>query len=335
MNALFRAGWLGLALWLGLAVSAAQFASEYELLRRLPPESFPHRTDTTRPDAQGFVGNHARNGKWFEAGMQRSGCWQLIGAVVAGDQARADAAWTSIETTFRHQVADGGFVSNPRPDATHPPTYDARVETAFFYLQELGHALLVIRASPMAGHFEERMKRLEPSMRRACAFIQAGQDGILKKSGHTANRVFIAAKAFGLCGVYLNDEALKATSRKFMAAALERRDADGVFVERGGRDTSYNAVSLLMAQVLTLHLPEPKVEAAMVAAMAWQLTRIRPSGEVEVVGNTRTGVGLENGKTVNYREVAMALSYYGMIHDDPAAIALAAKVDRWPTRANP
>ena len=91
-------------------------------------------------------------------------------------------------------------------------------------------------------------------MRRACAFIQSGYDGILKKCGHTANRVFIAAKAFGLCGVVLRDERLKATSRTLVAAALQRRDADGVFVECGGRDTSYNAVSLLMAQVLAVLL---------------------------------------------------------------------------------
>ena len=51
-------------------------------------------------------------------------------------------------------------------------------------------------------------------------------------------------------------------------------------------------------------------------------------------GNTRTGVGRESGisghpKKVNYTEVAQALCYFGMIHDDPSAIKLAEKVQAW------
>jgi hypothetical protein len=193
-----------------------------------------------------------------------------------------------------------------------------------------------VQASPMESHFHDRIAALEPRMRRACDFIQSGCDGIIKKAGHTANRMFIAAKAFGLCGVILQDEELKVSSRRLVAVALARRDAGGVFIENGGRDTSYNAVSLLMGQVLALYLPDPELDAAMVRAMAWQRTRIRPTGEVEVQGNTRTGVGKEafmgRPKEVNYREAALALSYFGLIHHDPAAVALAEKVLAWPHR---
>jgi hypothetical protein len=132
----------------------------------------------------------------------------------------------------------------------------------------------------------------------------------------------------------LNDDALKASSAKLVDMALKRRDADGVFIERGGRDSSYNAVSLLMGQVLSLYLPNPELDAAMVKTMAWERTRIKETGEVDVEGNTRTGVGLEAGfsgqpKKVNYSEVAQALCYFGVLHDDPGAIALAEKVHAW------
>ena len=323
---------------LGLAAAAAGFASEYELLRQLPTAALSGLiTNTGLPDAQGFIGFHQQHGKWFEAGMQRGGCWILIGAVVAGDEKRADEAWKSIETTFAHQVEDGGFLSLRKPDASHEPTRLERVETAFFYLQELGHAILVVQASPMEGHFHDRIVALKPRMRRACAFIQSDYDGIITKAGHTANRMFIAAKAFGLCGTILDDEDLKASSRKLVAVALARRDADGVFIESQGRDSSYNAVSILMAQVLALYQPDPVLDAALVQAMAWERTRILPTGEVEVKGNTRTGVGKEvfmgHAKEVNYHEVALALCYFGMIHHDPSALALAEKVGAWPDRA--
>jgi hypothetical protein len=118
---------------------------------------------------------------------------------------------------------------------------------------------------------------------------------------------------------------------------MARRDADGVFIENGGRDTSYNAVSLLMAQVLALHQPDPALDAALVRAMAWERTRILPTGEVEVSGNTRTGLGQEHMmghvKEVNYHEVVLALCYFGMVHDDPSALKLAEKVNSWSGRA--
>jgi hypothetical protein len=326
------------AFWFSLPALAAKFASEYELLRKLPTSTLSAIiTNSGMPDRQGFVGLHRREGKWFEAGMQRGGCWMVIGAVVAGDQNRADEAWKSIDATFVRQVEDGGFLSEPKPGANHAPTLPERVETAFFYLQELGHAILVVQASPMAPHFRERIVNLKPCMRRACAFIQTGYDGIIKKAGHTANRMFIAAKAFGLCGVVLDDDQLRTSSRKLVAVALAKRDADGVFIENGGRDSSYNAVSLLMGQVLALYLPDPALDQSMVRAMAWERTRIRSSGEVEVRDNTRTGVGKEafmgRPKEVNYREVALALCYFGMSHDDPACLELAEKVAAWPDHA--
>ncbi len=335
---------LTLLLWaffvcsLGLpAAAAATFASEYELLRQLPtPALLGLITNTGVPDAQGFIGFHQRQGKWIEAGMQRGGCWMLIGAVVAGDEKRADDTWRSVDTTFAHQVEDGGFLSVPKPEISHEPTQAERVETAFFYLQELGHAILVVQASPTEVHFHDRIEALKPRMRQACAFIQANRDGIVKKVGYTANRLFIAAKAFGLCGIILKDEDLKTTSRELVALALKRRDADGVFIEKSGRDSSYNAVSLLMGQVLALYQPDPALDAAFVKAMAWERTRVRPTGEVEVKGNTRTGVGKEvymgKPKEVNYREVALAFCYFGMIHDTPGDLELAEKIAAWAAR---
>ena len=68
--------------------------------------------------------------------------------------------------------------------------------------------------------------------------------------------------------------------------------------------------------------------------MDWEQTRIKPTGEVEVEGNTRTGVGKERSKSgvpkqVNYGEVSQTLWYYGALHNDPSAIALALKVEEY------
>ena len=177
----------------------------------------------------------------------------------------------------------------------------------------------------------ERIAALEPRIRRACDFITAGYPTIISNSSHAVNRIIIAAKAFGTCGLVLHDDKLIATSRKLIAHALTLRDKDGVFIENGGRDSSYNVVSIFFGQTLALHVPLPEFEAALPQAVAWQLTKIRDNGEVDVTGNTRTGVGKEKSysgqpKDVNYNEVVFALTYYGLAHHDQVALTAADRV---------
>ena len=90
----------------------------------------------------------------------------------------------------------------------------------------------------------------------------------------------------------------------------------------------------------SFHLPLPDCEAALPAAVAWELTRILPSGEVDVTGNTRTGVGKEKSydgvpKEVNDHEVVLALTFYGLAHQDAAALAAADRVFAFSHRPPP
>ena len=83
-----------------------------------------------------------------------------------------------------------------------------------------------------------------------------------------------------------------------------------------------------------LYMPNAELEAAIEKAMRWQKTRIKPTGEIEIAGNTRTGTGKElvgSGgiKQVNYREVAEALWYYGKLHDEVETVQLAEKIHTW------
>jgi len=305
-------------------------ARAYDLLQRAPAEVFQALAATGEPDEQGFVGYHRQHGRWYQVGLQRAGCWYLIGGIMAGDRERVERAWRAVDLVFAHQVEDGGFLSVKRPDRREHD-FDQRVETTYFYMQELGHALLLLQQSPLEPEYRERITALRPALHRAMEFLLSGLEGIEAKVGHTANRLLIAAKAFALNGVLLGEESYQDAARYLIGLALERRDQDGVFYEAGGRDSSYNAVCLLMAQVIDLFMPDPRIGPAMRPAMAWQLTRIRPDGEVSIEDNTRTGTGAERNrqggvKTVNYREVALALLYYGLREERPEVVALAGQV---------
>ncbi len=329
----------GLPLCLLVTLATAAPPREYDIIRAFPPGRFDALAAGDMPDEKGLTGANHLNGSWLESGPQRGSCRAVIAAVAAGDLARADQAWRGIEVAFAHQQPDGSFAAEQRPNGKSAKPYGASVETAFFFLQEYGRAVLVIRESPHEAHFHDRIAALEPKLRRATEFISAGYDQIVADSSHAVNRIVIAAKAFGLCGLALHDDRLVATSRKLIAHALTLRDADGVFIENGGRDSSYNVVSILFGQVLALHVPLPEFEAALPAAIKWELSRIKESGEVDVTGNTRTGVGKEQSyfgdpKNVNYNEVVLALTYYGLVHHDAAALAAADRVFAY-SRKNP
>lgn len=304
--------------------------TDYEVLRAIPPERL-RRLMGDLPDAQGFNGSNHKAGYWIEAGTQRGSCRGVMVGTVLNDLAFADDAWRGVETAFAHQRPDGGFEAGDRPNGTSAKPFGAAVETAFFFLQEVGRMLRVLQQSPHEAHFHERILLLEPKVRQGMAFVLSGYDTIIANSSHAVNRIFIAAKAFGLCGLFLKDERFVAVSRKLVVHALTRRDKDGVFIENGGRDSSYNATSILFGQVLSLHLALPELEAALPKAVAWELTRIKPRGEVEVTGNTRTGVGKEPSyfgepKRVNYGEVIQALTLYGIVRNDKPALAAADRV---------
>ncbi len=324
-----------------LAISAVTEAeghtSEYAILRSFPTGRLEALTESDMPDQQGLTGSNRGVGHWLEVGPQRGSCRAVIGAVVAGDLPRADRAWRGIEVAFAHQREDGGFTAEVRPNGSSAAIGGAAVETAYFFLQEYGRAVLVIQESPHEAHFHDRIEALRPRLRRACDFIDAGQATILQRSRKAVNRVLIAAKAFGTCGKVLGDDSLVATSKRLVAEALQLRDSNGVFVEHGGQDSSYNAVSLLFGQVLALHVALPELDAAFPAAAKWQIGRVLVSGEVDNRGNTRTGVGLEPGfngqpKGINHNEVILALQYHGLVHKNPAALEAADRVFSWTQR---
>lgn len=310
--------------------------SEYDVLKKFPPSRLPFDA----PDAQGLSGTNRLHSMWIEAGPQRGSCRSVIYAVVHGDLAAADDAWRGIDKAFSHQLPDGRFDANLRPNGKSAKPYGAAVETAFFFMQELGRAILVIRQSPYEAHFKARIDALLPKIRKAMDFIDGGFETIVAETSHAPNRIIIGAKAFGLNGLVLGDERLVERARKLMAHAITLRDEGGVFVENGGRDSSYNVVSVLFGQVLTLHVPMPEAEAAFADAMKWQVSRVLPSGEVDVSGNSRTGVGKEVSyggapKNVNYTEVLQALTLWGVVHGDREALAAADRVEAYMKKRNP
>ena len=108
------------------------------------------------------------------------------------------------------------------------------------------------------------------------------------------------------------------------------RNSDSVFLEKGGHDSSYQAVAALNLQVWTTYFPDEKLDAAVERAVGWLRGRVAADGRIDVIGNTRTGLGQEqwrgHDKGVDLSEITLCLLYDFARTGDPDSLAAARRI---------
>ena len=287
-----------------LAVSAS--AQQLAVLEKMPKELLRY-TGGARPDADGLVGHN--RGEFKSPEFQRDAMRYMIRAIVRQDRKGIDDGWRAIDATFRRQTEKGNFGQRGTPHGG--PSAVA------FWLADLDQAILVLRESKFGPEYKERIDRLALAILKAARWLAQPryQERLKHDDADAPNRLLFDALAFGLSGVLADDAELKRTGRRFVDLALSRfRPADGVFLEKGGADSSYQAVATLNLQVWSLYFPDKDVETAIDQAVRWELGRIAGDGRVDVTGNTRTGLGQERWmgreKGVNLSEITLCLLYY-------------------------
>jgi hypothetical protein len=296
--------WVSMILLFSLCVPVG--AQELALLRKMPGDLLRY-TGGARPDAEGMA---SYNQKGFKSPEFQGGAMHyLVRAVVRNDQRCVEEGWRAIDATFRQQTDEGKF---GRDGAPH-----GGPSAVAFWLADVSQALLILRESELAPKYESRIDQLIPKVRKAAQWLAQPryQDRLKHDDADAPNRLLFDALAFGLSGLLADDAALKQTGRGFVDLAMAKyRDKDGVFLEKGGHDSSYQAVAALKLQVWAVHFPDPKLDAAIDRAVAWEVGRVGSDGQVDVTGNTRTGLGQEqwmgHEKGVNQSEVTLCLLYY-------------------------
>lgn len=316
---------------------AAGDPTDYQILGTSPlKEALYHRPER-------FVGSgqEARSGAWspndlWEQGkatrwyieQQRNGAAPVVGGTLMGVDSVAEAGFRAFDWGFRQQQADGGFGS----------TGDAFHSTSFF-VEAVAHTLLVLEQSPQAGRYAARIAGYKPRLLRAARWMVQPQvlaDGQRGNAPYTHRRYLVAA-ALGLTGKLCNDPALVAQSASFVADGLALQDPAGFNPERGGFDSSYDMVGIVYAERWLKAFPDhplaPRVEQMIARNLAWEQTRVLPSGEVRRDGNTRTN-GQEvdrhgKVKSIAYNSVVEAFGFWGIWKQQPAVQATAWQVARY------
>ncbi|MCC6124112.1 MAG: hypothetical protein IT426_04060 [Pirellulales bacterium] len=258
------------------------------------------------PDENGMVGYN--RGGFRSPELQRGAMQLMLRSIAAGDRKGVEAGWRAIDATFAHQTELGHFARDGGP-AGGP-------SAVAFWLCELDQAVLVLRESRFAAEYKDRLDRLIPKIRKAARWLAQDKyrERLKREDAETPNRLLFDGLACGLSGLLTDDAELQKFGREFVDLAMKHyRASDGVFLEKGGHDSSYQAVAALKLQVWITYFPEAKLKSAAEKAVRWERGRIRPGGEVDVSENTRTGLHQEkwqgNYKDVNLSEVTFCLLY--------------------------
>ena len=305
-----------------LILSSPASAQELVLLKKMPADLLRY-TGGARPDSDGMVGQN--KGRFKSPEFQGGAMQYLIRAVARGDQQSIAEGWLAIDATFRQQTEKGHFSRDGGPHGG--PSAVA------FWLADLGQALLILRESELGPKYKDRIDQLTPNIRKAARWLAQPryQERLKREDAEAPNRLLFDALAFGLSGLLTEDDPLTKTGRRFVDLAMTHyRRSDGVFLEKGGPDSSYQAVAALKLQVWTLHFPDQELETAIDRAVRWELGRVGPDGQVDVAGNTRTGLGQElwmgHQKGVNDSEVTACLLYYYARTGDRQSLAAARRI---------
>ncbi|MBA4387852.1 MAG: hypothetical protein C0404_07715 [Verrucomicrobia bacterium] len=323
---------------------AAPLFDEYTLLRSMPADQLGFFRDR-RPNAAGLFG---KNIPTFIYSADQRGAMDLLtaGLGLTNDVDVSDG-WRALEKTFTYQTTAGDFNDIPA--------------SVVFWMAWANHAVWVLLNSPYAdrpspvvnpagGYFtyRERWLALRPQFERSMNYLLTAENRaiLFTADDDSPNRSLINACAYAFGALLLDSYSPAATVTAARAEAQVyvnneftndklHRSVDGVFREKGGYDTSYQAVALVFFLYYWNQFPAQAFPAGMNQrerawlAGRWLEERVPGSNVLDCTYDTRTGPNNANGepKDVDVYLLKRALLYFGAMFRRQAAWDAAARFD--------
>jgi hypothetical protein len=296
-------------------------------------------------DANGLIGRNRRYGKMVSPRFQL-GAGAALRVGLHADRQMAIKGFRAIEAAARAIAPDGDVVSTEPPDAPVGAKLSIadKASGAAFFMADACTAILALRSSPDSSKFADAARQAEAvaALGRGLRWLMQRSNDLESVDRKAPNRLLHDALAYHSCGVLTENKDAQNLAARFVALALGQTRTDGVFVEKGGSDTTYQAVSVRLALDLLLSgynaTDAQQLNIVWQSGVIWLGNRIMADGRIDSTGNTRTCAGGESflgtKKKVSPPGVYGALIYAAELVPNDQMKAAAARLSAW-AQANP
>lgn len=270
---------------------------------------------------------HKQAKRWhIEA--QRNGKELVIVGLIKHDEKAIQNGFKMFDWGFARQAADGSFQGTAGP-----------FHSTSFFVEAVAHTLLVLKQSPQSEKYASQIARYTPLVHRAARWMissEVWEKGVEYNKRYTHRR-YLVASALGLTGKLTGDQELIDYAHRSLEDGLSLQRTDGVNPEKGGYDSSYHMVGVVYAERWVKYFPKdsltPKVRAMVNKALAWEQTRILPTGEISSEGNSRTA-GQETGtlgkvKRIDHKAVFLGFAYWSLMNNNPQYAATSCRIAQY------
>jgi hypothetical protein len=217
-------------------------ASEWQVISANPSLMRYYSRSVNVDRNTGAVGLNKQG--YISVGLQRHSSQQLAYGLLTKDASLIDTSIKVLEYGFARQQSDGSFQTTPLSLTTGVSAQD----TAFFFY-DVGHTLLLAKNSewfqtaPETDSLRSRLQNLSNPISNSLNWLNQQSSILQSKDKSGTNRLFIDANAYYLVGKALGNESAIALGKNFARMSLQQQSSEGFFLERGGYDSSYNAVA--------------------------------------------------------------------------------------------
>lgn len=299
-----------------------------------------YRTITSQavPNTQGLSGANKRYGRMVSARFQMGTGLLARFGVARNDPTLAEAGLLGIETGLASVDANGVVVSEVPPDAPVGSVLKPQdiASAASFFLGDACQGLRALERAPAAWGLATRVTAARQTVARAVTWLDT-QEALLQQADATApNRLLFDARAFSRCGAFTGSTRL-ATAGRFIDLAVGQQREDGVFLEGGGADTSYQGVGVAIGSDLLADEPAhcASLRVPVLRGAIWLGGRIDSKGRLDSSGNTRTCGGgeafLGRPKDLDLSHALRGLAAAATGSNEEALLSVTRRFSAWAT----
>lgn len=270
---------------------------------------------------------------WFIEYQKVGRDWVAAG-LASGDKDKVRWGLKILDWGFSKMESDGEF--------KHPDCY----HSASFFVEAVVHVILMLEASPWRAEFAGTLENFKPKLLTSARWmIRPDIDALNWPDDNNyprifgerryAHRRFLDAVAIGGVGLIFQDKPLIEKGVWLIRNGIALQQPDGVNPERSGPDTSYQALGLVYACRYYQIIADDAMRAELIPTLekgyAWLLGRIKPDGDIDGTGNTRTGASGEPSrdgkpKRLDYRTTAVSIACWAQLTRNPELEATARRV---------